>query len=92
MKSLNFGMMIALAGLAAASAGPSLAASVKNSDAETVVLKIVENGKGSEIMLRSGQEEQICPEGCFLSLPNGDRIGLSGGENVEIIKGGAVLK
>jgi hypothetical protein len=34
----------------------------------------------------------ICASGCFLTLPNGDRIGLAGGETVEIKDGVATIK
>ncbi len=70
----------------------ALAASIKNNDAGAAVITIVENGNRSEVVIESGASETLCPKGCFITLPNGDRIGLSGGESVEIVKGGAVVK
>jgi phage gp45-like len=73
-------------------AGSSLAASVLNSGSSAVVLVVVEDGTKTEIALDAGGSDVICASGCFLTLPNGDRIGLSGGETVEIKDGVATIK
>ncbi|CAN7484744.1 hypothetical protein LJR030_004970 [Rhizobium sp. LjRoot30] len=73
-------------------AAPAAAATVTNKDGATVVLTVVENGSRMEIVLDAGGSETLCPTGCFVTLPNGDRIALDGGENVEILNGSAVIK
>lgn len=75
-----------------APAGLAGAATVINGDADPVVVVIVENGSRMEVALDPGAEETVCPSGCFLTLPNGDRIGLVGGETVEIRNGGAEVR
>jgi hypothetical protein len=71
---------------------PAGAATVTNKDAETAVLVVVEGESRMEIAIDAGGSESICPTGCFLTTPSGDRIGLQGDENVEIINGSAVVK
>jgi len=73
-------------------AAPAGAATVTNKDAETAVLVVVEGESRLEIAIDAGGSESICPAGCFLTTPSGDRIGLQGDENVEIINGSAVVK
>lgn len=71
---------------------PALAADITNGDKKAVVIDVVENGNRSKIPLPAGATESICPLGCFITAPNGDRIGLSGGETVEISGGAAIVK
>ncbi|SOC85250.1 hypothetical protein SAMN05421890_3746 [Ensifer adhaerens] len=71
---------------------PALAADITNGDKKAVVIDVVENGNRSKIPLPAGATESICPSGCFITAPNGDRIGLSGGETVEISGGAAIVK
>ncbi|MDH4412455.1 MAG: hypothetical protein QE484_04070 [Rhizobium sp.] len=73
-------------------AGPGLAASVVNTGSAAVVLVVVEDGTRTELSLDAGGSDTICSSGCFLTLPNGDRIGLAGGETVEIKDGIATIK
>lgn len=80
------GMMSVLA------AGSASAASVHNAGPSAIVLVVVEDGSKMELPLDAGGSETICPAGCFLTLPNGDRIGLAGGESVEITDGVATVK
>lgn len=87
MKSV-LGSLVAICIFAA----PAAAATVTNKDGATVVLTVVENGSRMEIVLDAGGSETLCPTGCFVTLPNGDRIALDGGENVEILNGSAVVK
>ncbi|MHA7968746.1 hypothetical protein [Rhizobium terricola] len=70
----------------------ALAASVSNGGSSAVVLVVVEDGNRMEVALDAGASETICPSGCFVTLPNGDRIGLEGGETVEIKDGVATIK
>lgn len=73
-------------------AGGAFAASVSNTGSSPVVLTVVEDGNRTEVAIDAGASETICPSGCFLTLPNGDRIGLEGGEIVEIKDGAATIK
>ncbi|MFN7010019.1 MAG: hypothetical protein ACK4PN_08300 [Allorhizobium sp.] len=73
-------------------AGGAFAASVSNTGSSPVVLTVVEDGNRTEVAIDAGASETICPSGCFLTLPNGDRIGLEGGETVEIKDGAATIK
>jgi hypothetical protein len=82
-------MMLLVSAAMTAQAG---AASVTNKDGETQVLVVVEDGSRMEIALEPGATETICPAGCFVTLPNGDRIALGGGEEVEIKGGEALVK
>jgi hypothetical protein len=82
-------MMLLVSAAMTAQAG---AASVTNKDAETQVLVVVEDGSRMEIALEPGATEMICPAGCFVTMPNGDRIALGGGEEVEIKGGEALVK
>lgn len=78
--------------LLTAPAGIAGAATVTNTDGDAVVLVIVEDGSRMDVALDPGASETVCPAGCFMTLPNGDRIGLVGGESVEIRGGAAVVK
>jgi predicted porin len=68
------------------------AASVTNKDASAVVLTITESGNRVEMMVDAGASKSFCPSGCFLTAPDGDRIGLEGGEAIDIVKGSAIVK
>ena len=70
----------------------AIAATVTNAGSGAVVLVVVENGNRMEISIDAGSSEQICPSGCFVTLPNGDRVGLEGGETVEIKDGAATIR
>lgn len=84
--------MIMMLLVSAAMTVPALAASVTNKDGETQVLVIVEGGSRMEVAIEAGATQTICSSGCFVTLPNGDRIGLTGGETVEIEGGAASIK
>jgi len=71
---------------------PALAADITNGDKKAVVIDVVENGNRTKLPLSPGATESICPSGCFITAPNGDRIGLSGAEAVEISGGAAIVK
>lgn len=80
---------IATLGLTAAA---TQAATVKNNDDKAYTLVVTEGGQRSEIALGAGQSITVCSGGCFITLPNGDREALSGGEAVEISGGRAKVK
>ena len=68
------------------------AATVTNKGSDTVVLVVVENGSRMDVAVDAGMSESLCSSGCFVTLPNGDRIALDGGATVKIIDGSAVIK
>lgn len=73
-------------------AGQTHAASITNTDSAAVVIVLTEGGNKMQLVLDPGASETFCPAGCFIAAPDGDRIGLSGGETIDIIKGSAVVK
>ena len=83
--------LVALA-IAAFIASPAVAANVTNADGDAHVLVVTENGQQSEVGVNPGQTVDICPNGCFVNMPNGDREALTGSENIEISGGKAVFK
>lgn len=84
--------VIAAVLLSAVMAGAGHAATVTNRDSDTAVLVVVEGQSRMDFALASGATETICPSGCFVTLPSGDRIGLQGDEMVEIVNGSFVFK
>ncbi len=84
--------MITAVLLSVAIGAPATGASITNKDGEAQVVTVVEGGTRTEVALDAGATETICPAGCFVTLPNGDRIGLQGGETVEIKNGAATVK
>lgn len=74
------------------SSGLALAATVSNVGDASVVLVIVEDGNKVEVSVDAGTSEIICSAGCFVTLPNGDRIGLAGDETLEVQDGEFVIK
>ena len=68
------------------------AASVTNKDAETRVIVVTEGGSRGDLTLSPGDTVEFCPDGCFVTMPNGDREALTGGETMEIVNGRAVFK
>lgn len=71
---------------------PAWSATVTNKDGEAAVLVIVEGESRMEVAIGAGSTESICPSGCFITTPSGDRIGLQGNETIEIVNGSAVVK
>ena len=68
------------------------AASIKNADATDYTFIVTEGGERSEIAVGGGRSVTICPSGCFLTLPNGDRAALGGSESIEITNGKVSIK
>ena len=68
------------------------AASAVNNDSETRTLIVTEGGSKSELTLAAGETVQFCPDGCFVTLPNGDLTPLNGSETVVISGGNAQIK
>lgn len=82
---------LALAGLLATS-GMGIAASAVNMDSEPRTLIVTEDGGRSELTIAAGETVEFCSNGCFVTMPNGDREALTGSEIIEISGGGARIK
>jgi len=80
------------AAVLSASAGQALAASAINLDSETRTLIVTEGGSKTELALAAGETAQFCPNGCFVTFPNGDLQALTGAETIEISGGVAKIK
>lgn len=80
-------LTVAVAAPAAASA-----ATVINRDDEAHVLIVTEGGAQVELPIGPGESIEICPTGCFVTMPNGDLEALTGSETVEISGGVAHIK
>ena len=63
------------------------AASAVNLDSESRTLIVTEGGSKSELALGGGESVDFCPNGCFVTMPNGDIEALTGNETVEISGG-----
>ncbi|PST21981.1 hypothetical protein C7U60_12000 [Mesorhizobium plurifarium] len=72
--------------------GVAYSATVTNKDGEAAVLVIVEGESRIEVAIDAGATEVICPGGCFVTAPSGDRLGLQGDETIEIVNGSVVVK
>jgi hypothetical protein len=83
--------LIAVAALFAASQ-VSFAATAVNNDKEPRTLIVTEGAGKSELSLAAGETVEFCPNGCFVTLPNGDLEALSGSETVTISNGVAKIK
>lgn len=66
-----------------------LAASIKNIDAKTQTIIIAEGDNRRDVVLKTDQQISVCSKGCFITMPNGDRVALGGDETVEISNGRA---
>lgn len=75
-----------------ATGGAASAASAVNLDNETRTIIVTEGGNKQEITLSAGETVDFCSGGCFVTLPNGDREALTGGETIEISGGSGKIK
>ncbi|MGV8936696.1 MAG: hypothetical protein ACOH2J_06205 [Allorhizobium sp.] len=85
-------LLVSVVAVSLAPVWQAYAASVTNKGDTAIVLTIVEGGNRMDVALDAGASDTICPAGCFVTLPNGDRLGLEGGETVEIQNGNATVK
>jgi len=69
---------------ALAIATPAIAATVTNRDDTVQTLIVTEGGQQVELSIGPGESIEICPTGCFVTMPNGDREVLTGSERLEI--------
>lgn len=67
-------------------------ASAVNKDAEPRTLIVTEGGNKTELALAAGETVEFCANGCFVTMPNGDREALTGSETIEISGGVARIK
>jgi hypothetical protein len=72
--------------------GLANAATVTNKDGGAIMIVVTEGGQKTEVGIAPGQSVNVCGGGCFVTMPNGDRETLSGGETVEISGGKASVK
>lgn len=63
------------------------AASVINLDSEPRAIVVTDSGGQSEILVAAGETLEFCQNGCFVTMPNGDRTALTGRETIEISGG-----
>ena len=88
MKSMHrTGGAMVLLMAAALATGPAAAASIVNTDAEPRTVVVTEGGSRMEMLLNPGEAAEICPNGCFITMPDGDRAALTGSETIEIAGG-----
>jgi len=78
--------LIPVAALTLALASPAIASAaiVTNLDDVTHTLVVTEGGEQVEVTIDAGQTIEICPQGCFIVMPNGDREVLTGTETLQI--------
>ena len=86
-----FKTLVATLALLAAGASAQ-AASAVNLDQEPRTLVVTEGGSKAELAIGAGETVDFCPNGCFVTLPNGDLEALTGSETVEISGGVARIK
>ena len=75
-----------------AMSGAAHAASVINKDADPVTLIVTEGADKAELTVGPGEAQEFCASGCFVTMPNGDRVALTGTETVEISGGAGTVK
>lgn len=69
----------------------AFATTVINHDAVPYTLLVTEAGQQFEVVVSAGDSIEICPAGCFVVMPNGDREALTGTERLEIQSGRATI-
>jgi hypothetical protein len=87
MVRIPLALLVALAGI-----GSAQAATLMNSGSDAVVVQVADADGRFDVSLDPGASEEVCPSGCFVTLPNGDRIGLGGSETVDIRDGSATVQ
>lgn len=87
MKTLVTAFLIGVA-----MGGSAFAATITNKDAQSHILIVTEGGSKMEVAVDAGASVTICPGGCFVVMPSGDREALAGSEQIDIVNGTAVIK
>jgi hypothetical protein len=80
-------LCLAFAWMIAASASQAVAATVTNRDAVPRLVSVTTAIGKMDVVVKAGETLGLCPKGCFMTFPNGDKEALSGGETVEILEG-----
>src|SRR5262249_14932280 len=75
-----------------AAGGQGFAASATNLDSEPRTLLVTEGGSQSELAVAPGETVEFCPNGCFVTMPNGDREARRGYALIEISNGAAKIR
>ncbi|WP_295912882.1 hypothetical protein [uncultured Bartonella sp.] len=60
------------------------AATIKNTDQKTESLVVAEGSSRRDVSLKADQTVDICPKGCFVTFPNGDRFAIKATDTIEI--------
>lgn len=81
---MNKFLVAAALALAVATPAAASAATVTNRDDTAHTLIVTEGGQQVELSIGPGESIEICPSGCFVTMPNGDREVLTGSERLEI--------
>lgn len=84
--------MICLVAVATLTSATAQAATIVNKDGQAHMLLVTEAGQQSEVGIGPGESLNLCASGCFITMPNGDREALSGGETLEINGGKATIR
>lgn len=69
-----------------------IAATIKNTDQKTESLVVAEGSGRRDVSLKADQTVDICPKGCFVTFPNGDRFAIKASDTIEINAGRASFK
>ena len=81
MKKLIWvGALLVTAGML----GSAAAATITNDDDTGHTLLVTEGGNQTSVAIAAGETIEICPQGCFVTMPNGDREALTGTETLRI--------
>lgn len=78
--------------LLASAAVPALAASAVNDEDEARTITVTEGAEQRRVTVEPGASLMFCPDGCFVTMPNGDRYALSGDETIALVDGGGRLQ
>ena len=87
MTSRPAALVLACIGVAIAADGQAVAATVTNRDAVAQVVSVTTKVGKVDVVVKSGETLELCPDGCFVTFPNGDKAALSGAETIEIHDG-----
>ena len=80
-------LSLAVASLVAVSSIQAVAATVINRDAVPRLVSVTTPVGKVDVLVRAGETLELCPKGCFMTFPSGDKEALSGGETIEILDG-----
>ncbi|ESZ72286.1 hypothetical protein X727_08075 [Mesorhizobium sp. L103C119B0] len=72
--------------------GSALAARVVNKDSQIRTLIVTQGSGKTKLALHAGEIVEFCPNGCYVTWPNGDLEALTGSESIEISGGVARIK